>query len=807
MILRGVEQLARDVRYACRAIGRMPGLAAVVIVSLGIGIGVNTAVFTRLQYMVYQPLPRVANAGSLQLIEARTDAGSYPGVSWLEYRDLREQTQSFRDLLAARMVPFNVGDPSRVERTFGQLVSGNYFSVLGLQPRLGRFLRPEETDQIGREPVAVISFDLWQSRFGGTSTVIGQIIHVNRQDLTIVGVAPEGFQGSHLGLQFDLWVPATLGQLLLAGSRELEDRGQRGYVVMGHLRDGTTREQAQGEIDRAMQELARIYPDSNSTMGAEVVSFWRSPRGPQRMFIGALGILQGIMLIVLITICGNTATLMLTRASERQREMGVRLAIGAGRWRLVRAVLTENVVLSLMGAALGAVVAVWATETLRTIDISGNMPIRFQTRVDAIGFAFTGALGLLCGLFFGAAPAFHLARVDPLRAIRTGSVLAGPGRLRNVLMGAEVALALVVLVVATLFVRSFVATKGTDTGFKREGLLLATYDLTGRDVDQRTFAERVLEQLRTIPGVEDAALSVAVPLDIHGLPLRNFALEGRTRPDGRLDQATSNTVTPGYFQTMKIPLRAGTDFADLRDRTAPPQAVVNEAFVRRYLDDAEPLGRRVQNGSRSYVIVGVVATSIADAFDEPPTPTIYFSYRDRPSPVAEMHVRTRDGAEASLAPDVRRVLREIEPTLPVYNVRSMTEHIDKNLVLRRIPAQLFIVLGPMLLALASIGIYGVVGHVVASRTAEIGVRQALGATRQRVVSDIVMQSLRAIVVGAVAGWLLAGVIAFDLLRGGMNALPVLVGVPAVLLSVAVLACWLPARRATRIDPMVALRQE
>ncbi len=322
-------------------------------VSLGIGIDVNTAIFTRLQYMVFQPLPRVVNAGALQLVEPRTDAGGYPGVSWLEYRDLREQTSSFTDLLAARMVPFNVGEASRVERTFGQLVSANYFSVLGLQPAFGRFLRPEETDQIGRESVAVISYDLWQSRFGGAATVIGQTIRVNRHDLTIVGVAPEGFQGSHLGLQFDLWVPATLAQLLLAGSRELEDRSQRGYVVMGHLRNGATTEQTQEELDRVMQELARVYPETNSTMRAEVVSFWRSPRGPQRMFVGALGILQGIMLIVLITICGNTATLMLTRASERQREMGVRLAIGAGRGRLVRAVLTETIVLALMGPRSG----------------------------------------------------------------------------------------------------------------------------------------------------------------------------------------------------------------------------------------------------------------------------------------------------------------------------------------------------------------------------------------------------------------------------------------------------------------------
>jgi predicted permease len=802
-----IENAIRDVRHAFRAIGRMPGLASVVIASLGIGIGVNTAIFTRIQYMVFRPLPGVSEAGTLHLVEARAETGSYPGVSWLEYRDLRDRLRSFRGLVAARMVPFNVGEASRVERTFGQLVSGNLFAELGLRPVLGRFLLPEEADQPGGAPVAVISYDLWQSRFGASGKALEQTVRVNNRELAVVGVAPEGFQGTVLGLQFDLWVPATLAQVLLAGSRELEDRGQRGYTVMGQLRPGTTRLQAQAEVEQVMRELALDYPDSNAAMTGEVIPFWRTPRGPQRMMIAGLGVIQGVLLFLLLTVCGNTATLVLARASDRYREIAVRMAVGAGRGRVASVLLTENVVLALLAAALGAVIAVWGTEALRTVEMPGNLPFRFQTRVDGVGFAFAAGLGLLSGLLFGMAPAIHLARIDPQRVMRTGSPMATRSLIRNLLIGTEVAFALVVLVVAAMFIRSFTDTRDTDTGFRKEGLLLATYDLSGRAVDSRTFAARVQQRLNDLPGVEAAAIAVSVPLDIHGLPLRNFSLEGRARTSAGADRALSNTVTPGYFRTMGVPFKAGVDFVDLYDTEAPPQAIVNEAFVRRYLDGGEPIGRRLQNGSRTFVIVGVVGTSLSDSFGEPPTPVLYLSYRDRPAPVGEMHVRTRAGFENALAADVRRVMHEIDPSLPVYNVRTMTTHIDRNLVLRRIPAQLFAFLGPMLLVLAGIGIYAVVAHVVAHRTAEIGVRLALGASARRVVSQIIGETLRVVGVGVLAGWLVACVISVDLLGGSARDFAILAGVPAILLGTATLACWLPARRATRIDPLAALRQD
>jgi len=352
----------------------MPGLAAVVIVSLGIGIGVNTAVFSWVQAMVLQPLPGVSDAAGFQLVEPRAETGSYPGVSWLEYRDLRERLRSFRDLLAFRMVPLNVGEAGRSERTYGLLVSGNYFSALGLRPALGRFLRPDEVERSGSEPVMVISHAYWQTRLGGAANVVGTIVRVNDRSLTIVGVAPERFQGTVIGLTFDVWVPATLAPELLAGSRELDDRSQRGYSIAGRLQPRTTRAQAQADLDAAMRQLAHDYPDTNGKMQGEVLSFWQAPRGPQRMLVGALAILQAVMLLLLLAVCGNTANLMLARASARYREMGVRLALGAGPWRLVRLLLTENLMLALFGAALGAVIAVWATEALRAVPMIGSVP-------------------------------------------------------------------------------------------------------------------------------------------------------------------------------------------------------------------------------------------------------------------------------------------------------------------------------------------------------------------------------------------------------------------------------------------------
>ena len=803
-----LDHLRRDIAHAWRMIARMPGLATVVIVSLAVGIGVNAAIFSWIQALVFKPLPGVRDASSFHLIEPRSEAGSHPGASWLEYRDLREQLTSFREVVAFRMGPFTVGETGRNVRTFGMLVSANYFSALGLDPALGRFPTPDEVSRPGTEPVVVISHGFWKTRLGDVANPVGRAVRINDRELAIIGVAPPRFQGTVTGVDVDLWVPATMAPVLLAGSRELEDRGIRGYALIGRLAPNVTRDAAQTEARAVMRSLGRLYPETNGAMSVDIFRFWQAPRGPQQMLVGALAILQGVMLLLLLAVCANTANLILARSTTRRREVGIRQALGASRWRVMSLLMTESVLLALIGAGFGTLIAVWGTNALRAVPMIGAIPIRFQTSLDATGLAFAVALGLLCGVVFGTAPALQLARIDVLGALRSSARAAPRGRVRSTLMGIQVALAVVVLVAATLFYRSFSETRDMDPGFRRDGVLLAAYDMSGRGVDTtaaRLFAARLLDGIRALPSVESAAIASSVPLDIHGLPVRAFALEGRAREDAAPDQALRNVVTPGYFHAMAIPLRAGRDFSDLTDASAGAEAIVNEEFVRRYLDGSEPLGRRLEAGERTYTIVGVVRTTTYDSFGESPKPIIYFSYRDRPSIQGEMHVRTRAGSEALLAAELQRLVRQLDPTLPVYDVRTLVEHVDKNLFLRKIPARMFVVLGPLLLILAAIGIYAVVSYTVSHRTAEIGVRIALGATGARVISQIVRESLRVIAIGAAAGWFVAFMVAIHIVRGGSIDPTAFVGVPVLLLVVGTAACWVPARRASRVDPVVALR--
>lgn len=789
----------------------MPGVAAVVVGSLAVGIGANTVVFSWVRAVIFSPIPGVQDASAFHLVEPRTEAGIYPGASWLEYQDLREQLRTLDGLLAFRMIPLYVGERGRVERSSGLLVSDNYFSSLGLVPAAGRFLRQDEVSTPGAAPVVVISHDYWQTRFGGAPGAIGRSIRVNGADLTIVGVTPRGFKGTVMRLVFDFWMPATLAPSLIAGARDLQDRGVRAYTVAGRLPPGTRLPQAQAAVDIAMGQLARAYPQTNRDLHAEVLPFWNSPRGPQRMMAASLIMLQIIMLLLLLAVCGNTANLVLARATAREREMSVRLALGAPRWRIVSLLLTESVALALLGAAAGAAIAVWGISLMNAMPplrVRG-IPVSFETAVDPAALLFSVLLGLACGLLFGAAPALQVAKCRARHTLRAGSTTPPRSRLRNTLMAIEVALAVMVLVAAGIFLRSFLSTRHEDPGFRRDGVLLAGYDLAGRGLSEaatRAFAATLLERLRAMPGVEAAAIASNVPLDIHGLPTRLFTVEGRARSDDAMDQALTNAVTPGYFAVMGLPLAAGMDFAELLDPAAPPQTIVNQEFVRRFLAGGDAVGRRIEARGRAYTIAAVVKNSLYNAFGEPPTPIVYFSYRDRPFTTGEIHIRVRPGAEAAIAADVRRVVRDIDPELPVYDVRTLSDHIEANLIFRRIPARMFQILAPLLLLLAAIGIYAVVAYAVTLRTAEIGVRMALGATAGRLVTQFVAEHVLVVLGGAVVGWLLAfGAVV--VVFGGRVDPVVFAGVPIVLLAVALAASWWPARRVTRVDPLIALRTE
>jgi predicted permease len=806
-----MDALIRDITHSLRALVRMPILATVVVLSLAVGIGVNTAVFSWIEAVVFRPVPGVAHASSIYIVEPKTETGIRPGSSWLEYRDLQQHVPTVPELAAFRMVPLNIGETSRSERGYALLVSGNYFVSLGLKPAAGRFLLPDEASRPGGQPVIVISYDYWRDHFGLRADAIGATLRVNDNDLTVVGVTPDGFQGTVLGLQFDLWVPATMAPVLLAGSRELEDRAMRGYTLMGRLAPSATLAGAQVEVADAMRTLAARYPESSQAISADVVPFWRATRGPQTFLLQAMLTLQAVMLMLLLAVCGNTANLVLARTSTRQKEIGVRLAIGAGWWRIARLLLVENLAMGLAAAALGAVLAIWGTSALRAAPslITTQFPVRFQTSIDLMGLAFAAALGIACAVIFGAAPALQMARVDPHAVLRTGIGQPSRGSMRRWLMAIEASLATAVLIAAGLFLQSFRQTQSTDPGFRRAGLLLSAYDLTGRDIDSsgsRVFAADLLDRLNALPEVESAGIASSVPLDIHGLPSRSFEVEGRARTDGARDRTLSNVVTPGYFKAMGIPIVSGSDFTSLRDTTSPKQAVVNQEFVRRYIEPRAAIGRQVTVSGDPYVIVGIVRNSLYESFSEAPTPIVYMSYRDRPLRAGEIHLRTKLGDETMLAPVVRRAVRDVDPALPVYNVRTMTQHVDMSLALRKIPARMFLVLGPLVLALAAIGIYAVVAYSVSQRTSEIGVRVALGATASRVVGQIVRESLRVIAAGAALGWMLVVIVHIHLIRGGLD-MPVFVGVPALLLGVSTLAAWVPARRASRVDPTTALRAE
>jgi predicted permease len=810
--------LSGDLRLAWRSICRMPVLAAVVVTSLAAGIGVNTVVFSWVRAVTVHPLPGVAHGARLHYVAPLTDRGGRPGSSWLEFEDLARDLRGFRSLFAVRMTPFYIGAPAAgVDRAYGMFVSDGYFPALALTPAAGRFPGPGDRDQA----VTAVSYGFALTRFGGAGLAVGRTLVVNDQSLTVLGVTPPAFQGTVLGMAFDLFAPAALAPRLIAGTRELVSRGARDYEVMGLLADGVTREQAQADVDAVMARLAHDYPESNRGVSAEVLSYLQALRGPQRLLAGATLTLQAMMLVLLAAVCGNTANLLLARASARQNEAAIRLALGAGRGHVVRLLMIESVLLSLCGAAGGLLVALWGTRSMPTLPLTG-FPIHFETPLDGGGLAFAIALGLGCGALFGFAPAWHLSRVLPHAALRGGALASLTPRSdarRRALMGVQAGFAVVVLVVTALFVRSFLETRTLDSGFASDGILLAAYDLANRDGGpdaervRLETARRILDSVRGIPEVSSAAIAGAVPLDIHGWGSRTFTIEGRTAIDGSPDEAVVNTVTRDYFDLMGIALIAGRSFTDRhtpREESAASsarEAVVNLALVRRYLPAVSPAaaaGRWIRVRDRVYIIVGVVETTLYNAFGEPPTPAIYFSFDDAPQPIGELHVRARAGREGLLANQVRQKIREADRGTVVVNVRTLNEHINSNMVLRRVPAQMLAVLGPMLLALAAIGIYAVVDFAVSRRTAEIGLRIALGSTTRRLTATFSGQHMAPIGGGVLLGGLVALIIAIDV--GVLDPI-VLLGVPLLLLAVAGLACWLPLRRAASIDPTAALRSE
>ncbi|HTZ20778.1 MAG TPA: ABC transporter permease [Opitutaceae bacterium] len=806
-----------DLRYALRQLRKAPGFTAVVVLSLAFGIAANTVVFSSIQASFLDPLPGVEHGARLMVIDPRDRSGTYHLTSWLDYRDVREQQTSFREVAASSIRALNLsGADGHNERIWAELVSDNFFPLLGLRPALGRFFTADEATHPGSSPVAVIAYSYWQTRFGGSPTALGQTLRLNDIVFTIIGVAPEKFKGSVVALGFDVWMPWTMVGQLFPSSRELTARDDRPLMLLADLKPGITADQAHAELEAISRRLAAAYPGTNADLTPVLLPLWRSPFGAQPYLLGALATQQILVFLVLLVVCANTANLLLARASVRQKEIGIRLALGAGQFRIIRQLLTESVLLALLGALGGVLLSLWGIDALHHVPMPGNLPIKVVSHLDAAGCAFSALLGLVCGLLFGLAPALQLTRTDVNPTLKVGGHGAGAAprhRLRNLLVAAEVTIALIVLVLAGLFLKSFHNAQTTDPGFDTRHVLLGSFDLAANGYDRpaaRAFLREVLPRLQATPGVAAATAATFVPLDVRGMRKAPFAIVGQAAPAGRPEVALYGYVAPGYFQTMGIPLVDGVDFVALDNNDRPAEVIVNEEFARRYWPGLSPLGRKIVTGDSTYEVVGVARNCQCVSLSAQPAPLLYFSLRNRFSFDLTLQVRTR-GEPLAFAPEVRRVVRELDPNLPLRDVSTLTQSIAESLVVIRIPALMLSVLGPLALLLAAIGIYSVLSYSVAQRTHEIGVRLALGASPRNVVALIVRQSIAVVAPGFVVGLGAVYLASFYLSRILVKVSPgdptVFLAVPSLLLAVAWLACWLPARRAARVDPMIALRAE
>lgn len=797
-------------KAALRSFRKTPWLSTVIVLSLAIGVGANTVIFSWLKSVVFEPLPLASR--EVLALETKDDTGGYVTTSWREYRDLVEMTPSLEAIALQRPRAFYLGETERESRVYAQLVTANFFEVLGVRAGQGRTFRADEGAHPGGAPVVVISHDFWTGYFKGAPDILGRTLKLNGHVFTVIGVMPEGFRGGMNVLGFDVWVTVTMAEVLQPATTELTRRATRNYYMLTRLKPGVTRAQAQGELNAAARRMIEAFPETNKGLGYELMPVWRVPRGGQVVVI-SLATLQVFGALILIVVCANTANLLLARASVRQREIGVRLALGAGPGRILRQLLAESVFIALCGAALGMLVAWWGVQALAHLPVPSNLPARIAPQLDWASLAFAMGLGAVCGIAFGLVPAWQLARGDVMGALRGGrGGIGGRSRARDLLVGLEVAVALVVLVLAGLFLKSFRNSLHVHPGFDVDRVLLGVVDLGGRGYSRETghvFLEKLLARVANLPGVESASLASTVPLDVRGLPTGVISVEGK--PFDAERKTHYYHAAPGYFATMGMPFRAGRDLAPLGRTDLPLDAVINEEMARRYWPEGSPLGRRFEVSGITYEIAGIVRNAKYTTLNETPRPAAWLTERAQFISAPTLHLRTRTGDPRALLTMLRATVHELDPELPVIDARTLAEHVNNGLFLQRVPAQILGVLSPLALVLAAIGLYAVIAYSLAQRTQEIGVRLTLGATPGSVVAMMLREGMKVVCIGAALGWLLA--LGFGwFLRASFVDVPfgdpvIFAGVPALLLAVAALACWLPARKAARVDPMLALRAE
>jgi putative ABC transport system permease protein len=811
-----------DLLFTVRSLLRKPAFTAGAVLSLALGIGANTAIFTCINALLLRPLP-VAEPARLAMVYATSadSPGDLFGLSHPNYADLRDRNAVFSSMLAVRPVTLTLSGTDRPEALSGELVSGNYFSTLGVRLALGRTFLPEEDRTPGARPVVVLSHGLWQRRFNSDPQVIGRTVQLNRTAFTVVGVAPRGFRGLGTLGSPELWVPTMMHPQVLFGriANWFDGRDKLMFNVVGRLRPGKSLEQAKLDLGLLSRRLEEEYPIDNKGVGVALVPLAQATfqRGLRASFVLASEVLMGLVGALLLLTCSNVANLLLARALERRKEIAIRLSIGAGRGRLVRQLLTEGLVLSLAGGALGLLVArlgrdlLWA---LRPPIVPADLDVSLDGRV----LAFALLLSLATGVLLGLVPLLQAFRFELVTSLKGLDSPGAPGRFgpRQLLLVAQVALSFVLLAGAGSFLVSLRIAQRIDPGFATENIALAAFDLGAQRYSEsaaRQFERRLLEEVESLPGVRSASLAERVMLDLRGTARLKVAVDGQ---DARLKEpgpmVRINAVGPRYFETMGVKLRAGRGFTSEDREESRRVAVINETMARRFWPGRSPLGRsfHLEGEEAPLQVIGVAGDCKFESLAQAAQPYLYVPLLQHSSPAVTLHVRTT-GDPAAVQAAVRRVVQSLDRNLPLVDQRSMTDILEQSLWASRTAAGLLSAFGLLALLLSTIGVYSLMAFAARSRHREMGIRLALGAQRSELLRKMVGEGIVLALSGVLLGCLAAALTvprAAGLLFGAVEESPsIFLGAAALLLAIALVASFFPARQAIRADATRALLED
>ena len=821
-----MENLLKDLRYAVRSLVKRRGFTLVAVLTLALGIGINTTVFSLANSVFLRQLPVASPQNLVWVFSNQEHPSSHP-----EYLEYRNQTDLFDGVLAYDWMSLNLGNGGEAERVQGTLVTGNYFDVLGVKAQLGRTFLPEEDATPGTGAVAVISHSLWQRRFNSDPDAIGKLVVLNNHSFTVVGVAPNGFVGTEEAFPRELWIPLMMqGEVRRApaGQRNapnpFTNRNARTLNVLARLKSGVTIRQAQAGMNVVASRLSQNYPDSNNNFQISLYSAGNGRPFFRTVLKPVTGILLAVVGLVLLIACANVANLLLARAVRRRKEVAIRLTLGATRIRLIRQLLTESILLACLGGLAGLLLNLWLIDLLTALKPAVPLPVNVEFHTDWRVLSFAFLLSIVAGIVFGLVPALQASKHELVPALKDQSGQIGDGgnvfTLRKGLVVGQVALSILVLIGAGLFLRSLNHARSIDPGFDAEHVLTLSFNTSAQGYDATKaaqFYQQLGARLQAVRGVKDVSIAQSAPLSYFYAPAlaAPVFVEGHEPPQGVNPPLVGNNfIGPNYFQTLGVQLSKGRDFTDQDREGAPEVAIVNETLVHNLFPNDNPIGRKLRvirmGQPVSCEVVGVVKDSKYLSLGEAATPYIFLPYLQNPQPAMSVHVRTSGDPKQSAA-TIRREVQALDANLPAFNVMSLAENIEISLFPARLGAVLLGVFGSLALLIASIGIYGVMSYGVSERTKEMGIRMALGARGSDVLRLVISQGMWLAIIGVGIGAGLA-LVATRVVKSYLYDVSptdplTFAGIAFLLIGVALLACYIPARRATKVDPVVALRYE